>query len=87
MSGTFHMETIATLHSSEVSHKFKGYQIFKEQPNFFNHQKREQIFFTLVVFSTKYAKSKSSAFQYELKKGGVLAYCFEVTTKVGFFFN
>ena len=28
------METIATLHSLEVSHKFKGYQIFKEQPNF-----------------------------------------------------
>ena len=69
MSGTFYMETIATLHSLEVSHKFvKGYQIFKEQPNFFKHQKRERIFFTLVVFSTKYAKSKSSAFQYELKK-------------------
>ena len=58
------METIATLYSLEVSHKFiKGYQIFKEQPNFY-HQKREQIFFTLVVFSTK-----SSTFQYELKNG------------------
>ena len=65
-SETFHTETIATLHSLEVSHKFiKGYQIFKEQPNFFKHQKRERIFFTLIVFSTKYANSKSFAFQYE----------------------